>query len=304
MIDFGDMSEDEARKGWPDLMSIVELKVKPERMKTTGSYKTKWWQFGRRSMAGTQATAGLDRFLVTGCGASPHLVFAFMPPGRVLANSLDLFPVSTYAAFCALQSRPHEIWTRFFASTLEDRLRYTPSDCFETFPFADNWREHAALESAGKAYYEFRGALMVRDNQGPTNIYNRFNDPDEGEPDILKLRELHTAMDRSVLDAYGWGDINPECEFVPEFGDEEDADENDRPKKKKYRLRWPDDIRDGILAKLLELNRQLALREGQLVSDDAATYTGGKPKKTIAKKSKPRTVEPTATPTLFAKGCR
>ncbi len=71
VIDFGGMSEAEARNGWPDLVAIVEDKVKPERNETKGSYKTKWWQFGRRSMAGSQATAGMNRFLVTGCGATP-----------------------------------------------------------------------------------------------------------------------------------------------------------------------------------------------------------------------------------------
>ena len=43
----------------------------------------------------------------------------------------------THAAFCALQSRPHELWARFFgSSTRRTDLRYTPSDCFETFPFS------------------------------------------------------------------------------------------------------------------------------------------------------------------------
>ena len=35
--------------------------------------------------------------------------------------------------------------------------------------------------------------------------------------------------------------------------------------KKKYRYRWPDEIRDDVLARLLELNRQRALEEGQVV---------------------------------------
>jgi hypothetical protein len=70
-------------------------------------------------------------------------------------------------------------------------------------------------------------------------------------------------MDRAVLDAYGWHDIRPVCEFFPEFGDEEDEDENGRPKREKYRYRWPDEIRDEVLARLLELNRQRALEEGQ-----------------------------------------
>ena len=34
---------------------------------------------------------------------------------------------------------------------------------------------------------------MVRNNEGLTKTYNRFHDPDERNPEILKLRELHTG---------------------------------------------------------------------------------------------------------------
>ena len=47
-------------------------------------------------------------------------------------------------------------------------------------------------------------------------------------PDILKLRELHAAMDRAVLDAYGWTDLKPTCEFLLDYEEDEDEDENRR----------------------------------------------------------------------------
>ena len=100
---------------------------------------------------------------------------------------------------------------------------------------------------------------MVRNNEGLTKTYNRFHDPDERSPDILKLRELHAAMDRAVLDAYGWTDLKPTCEFLLDYEDEEDEDESGggRRRKKPWRYRWPDEFRDEVLARLLELNRQL-----------------------------------------------
>jgi len=57
--------------------------------------------------------------------------------------------------------------------------------------------------------------------QGLTKTYNRFHDPDERSPDILKLRELHASMDRAVLDAYGWTDLKPTCKFLLDHEDEE-----------------------------------------------------------------------------------
>jgi len=101
----------------------------------------------------------------------------------------------------------------------------------------------------------------------------RFHDPDECSPNIVQLRELHAAMDRAALDAYGWVDIPTRCEFVAEFEDDEDEEESGRARRKKYRYRWPDVIRDEVLARLLELNRQRAFEEGQLPTE-APVFAG------------------------------
>ena len=146
-----------------------------------------------------------------------------------------------------------EIWARFFGSSLEDRLRYTPSDCFETFPFPEDWETNPILETIGKEYYEYRAQLMQRNQKGLTDTYNRFHDPDETDEDILHLRELHQQMDRAVLDAYGWTDIAPECQFLLDYQEEEET----RSKRKKpWRYRWDEDVHDEVLARLLELNQE------------------------------------------------
>ena len=207
----------------------------------------------------------------------------FLPARSVFATSSSYCSDRLSAHSACLQSRAHEVWARFFGSTLKDDLRYTPTDCFETFPFPAGVLEHAAgdspttdnrplttLETAGREYYEFRAALMVRNNEGLTKTYNRFHDPDETSPDILKLRELHAAMDRAVLEAYGWHDLaqTATCEFLLDYEDEEDEEEpspqpprKGRGKKKPWRYRWPDDFRDEVLARLLALNKERAERE-------------------------------------------
>ena len=140
VINFGECDEDECWDRWPDLMKIVEAKVKPERAKLTKNAIGRrraayWWQFGSPAKELYAAIVGLDRVLVINCGATPHLAFAFLSRAMVFANTLAVVAYNTHAAFCASQSRPHEIWARFFGSSMKDDLRYTPSDCFETFPF-------------------------------------------------------------------------------------------------------------------------------------------------------------------------
>ncbi len=200
-----------------------------------------------------------------------------------LADQMQLGTLGTFSEFAAMQSRVHEVWAKVFASSLEDRWRYNTSDCFETFPFPKGLEQNPALEQVGREYYDFRAALMVRNNEGLTKTYNRFHDANETSPGIIKLRELHAAMDRAVLDAYGWTDLKPTCEFLLDY-EEEDEDENGAASKRKkpWRYRWPDEFRDEVLARLLELNKKRAEEEAVTgVAGAGATAATGK--KTSAK---------------------
>jgi len=308
-INFGTMSESDARQ-WPDLMKLVEEKVLPERLtKAKDVAAWPWWQYWRTRSELYTAIRGLDRVLAIS-RLSQTCGFAFLPAGIVYSERLDVFAFGSYSAFVVLQNRAHESWARLFGSSLKDDLLYTPSDCFETFPFPAGFETNAALEAAGREYYEFRAALMQDLWLGLTEIYNLFHAPDDealarlealyrkraatpdwrtaefvpadrspltlyATPDaalvgIRRLRELHAAMDTAVLTAYGWTDLLPKCtcEFLLDYEDEEDGEEGSgkaegsgRKKKKPWRYRWPDEVRDEVLARLLKLNAERAEEE-------------------------------------------
>ena len=276
---------------WPELLAIVEERVKPERMaqKDRGA-KNLWWRFIRTRPELHAAIANLERVLaISRIGNA--FAFTFLPQGMVYNEKTVVFPFSKTGDLATLQSRIHEVWARFFSSTLKDDLQYTPSDCFETFPFPEGWETHPGLEAAGKAYYDFRTALMVRSGEGLTKTYNRFHDRDEDHPDIAKLRDLHAAMDRAVLDAYGWRDIATDCEFLLDYAiDEEEWSR----RKKPWRYRWPDAVRDEVLARLLELNAERAAEETRAGAAARAKPAPGRPRRQTAKAGRrhPMTAEP------------
>ena len=250
---------------WPDLLAIVKEKVYPVRRQLSGNTIARtrsryWWQYGARASKLYKSSQDLDRVLAICCSASRYIALSFLPARMVYAHSLVIIAQRSYAAFCTLQSRPHEIWSHFFSSSLKDDPRYTPSKSFETFPPPINWTDLPNLDSIGRKYYESRGALMIQDSEGMTKTYNRFHDPYEDEARVVELRELHNAMDRAVLDAYGWTDIPTDCEFLLDY---EIDEETWGRKKKPYRYRWPDDVRDEVLARLLELNTDRAADEAR-----------------------------------------
>jgi hypothetical protein len=293
VINFGEMTEQEARQ-WPDLMAIVEEKVKPERQKLNKNTPDgrrraqRWWLWGRYTPALFRAISQCDRVLVC-VQTSKYNRFTFLPKNYVYDQKLVVFPLVSFANFSVMSSRIHENWALFMGSSMKDDPVYTPSDCFETFPFPLDYETDLTLETIGQTYYEYRADLMVRHNQGLTDTYNRFHDPEERNPDILKLRHLHDQMDQAVLKAYGWEDINTSCGFALDYLDTDPKDlptaAQDRiasgdlffptaddaiafgslvstgKRKLPWRYKWPTATHDEVLARLLELNQQRYLEE-------------------------------------------
>ena len=268
IIDFGDMNEQEA-EAFPEVFAIVKKKVLPGRLALTNqsgaaALKQHWWQYAFNARELQEAKQGIPRVLVTS-QTSKYRIFCFLPSDWVFDQKVVVFADATWPFFAAMSSRPHELWATFFGSTMKDDPVYTPSDCFYTFPFPRGFESNEAIHCAGQAFHEFRADLMIRNNEGLTKTYNRLNDPDEPSPEILRLRELQADIDRTVLGAYGWASIDPKSEFIADLREEDSEDENGRGQKRKYRYRWPDEIRDEVLARLLDLNRQRVEEEGQVV---------------------------------------
>ncbi len=213
VIDFGQMTLEEAHR-WPDLIRIVREKVKPERDKVKrDAHRNHWWHYADKRPGLYAALAPLERCMATSIH-SKHLLFSFQPTNRVFSHGLFVFALGAASAFAVLQSRVHEPWARLLSSSLEDRLRYSASDCFETFPFPqpDPRTVIPELESIGERLYGARAKYMVDTDQGLTKTYNALKNPACDDPRILELRTLHEEMDRAVLAAYRWDiPVPPYC---------------------------------------------------------------------------------------------
>jgi len=280
-ICFGTKSLDEAAR-WPRVLDLVRDRVRSQRMRSRdhgpGAHGKKyWWQHVLRADPLYEATAGLGRCLVIS-EVSTHHALRFESTNRLFNHKVYAFAFDSYPAFASLQSSIHELWSSNYSARHGATTNYSPRKTFATFPLPPNWEIQTALEATGKAYYQFRDALMVKYNEGLTTIYNRFHDPDESDPEIVTLRELHAASDRTVLDAYGWNDTPIACEFILDY---EIDEEEWGSKKKPWRYRWPDEVRDEVLVRLLELNAERAREEAR----SGATVAEKGSKKLAAKRA-------------------
>ncbi|QDT21413.1 Eco57I restriction-modification methylase domain-containing protein [Gimesia chilikensis] len=297
VINFGSLTKEQAN-AWPDLLGLLEETVKPGRDKLGSSsidksHKKNWWRFANDRPEMHKAISNLDRAIVM-ARVTQHMGFTFLPTSTVFSEQLVVFARDCYGLFSVLQSRTHETWARFFASSLEDRLRYNPSDCFDNYARPDL----GPLSSVGENYFTHRKSIMVNNDEGLTKTYNRFHSPDERDEGIIELRRLHDEMDRAVLRAYGWDDLaaSATCEFLLDYVEEEDEVEvssqlsgvsksKKSKKKKPWRLRWPDEFRDEVLARLLELNEQRH-QEELLAGVGTAEKKKPKPKTPSTRKKK------------------
>jgi hypothetical protein len=234
---FRNMTEAEAQKFPLSYRRCVDL-VRSVKIAKGGASAKYWWRFYRYSPDLYHSIAKVDRVFVTTL-VSKYLSLTAVSAKQVFSNKLGVFAEDSWAFFSAVQSTLHELWARQFSTTLETRLSYTPTDCFETFPLPSTL---TGLETVGEHYHSCRSEMMVAHQIGLTKTYNRFHDEGDKNSDIQKLRQLHVEMDNAVSAAYGWTDL--------------DLGHGFHETKQGTRYTISEAARREVLARLLKLNHE------------------------------------------------
>ena len=237
VVDFGtDMTENEAIYYEAPFQHVLKV-VKPERENNQDSaVRTNWWRFGRPRVDMRDALRGLSRYIATPAVAKYRL-FIWMLGQTLPDQALLVVARSDDATFGILHSRFHELWALRTCTWLGkgNDPRYTPTTCFETFPFpagltpnipAADYADHPHTQAIADAA---RKLNTLRENWlNPPQWVDRVPEVVPGYPDRiipkpehaaeLKKRTLtnlynqrpawldhaHRAVDEAVAAAYGW----------------------------------------------------------------------------------------------------
>jgi hypothetical protein len=238
VINFQDWSQERASQ-YPDLMDRVRRLVKPERDKQSDrSRREIWWRFTRPAPELYEAITDLDYVLALS-RVSDVIVPVRVPVGPVFAERIVVFATQSYTDLAVLSSSVNVSWVLRYASTMETRILYGPSDVFTTLPRPAGV---SGLDQLGQRLDEDRRQLMLSRAWGLTRTYNAIHDPAITDPAIVQLREVHKETDQAVLAAYGWSDVPLEVGHHPT----------------KIGIRWTisRDARFEILDRLLEENHR------------------------------------------------
>ena len=252
--------------------------------KVQDSGRPHWWQFWRPRMELSRSIKNLRRCFVI-AATTKYFNFSAAATNTVFTNALFVYATDRWDCYSVGQSALHEVWAGKYSGELKQDLRYSPSDCFETFAFPSDMREveNALLADIGEKYHAHRKQTMLSLWLGLTDIYNLFHTKDltvekvmkvskkseaesaAGLEAIVKLRELHVELDNAVRDAYGWDSLDLEHGFY----EVEILPENDR-----MRYTISPAARKEVLRRLLALNHERASAEA--VSTPAKQKRGKK----------------------------
>jgi len=281
IINFHDWSESRART-YVEPFGIIELLVKPFRAnRNRERNKELWWQYAENRPGLTRKLRPLQRCFAT-ANTTKYLSFSAIPTTWLASHPQNVFTTDRWDLYAVVQSTIHEVWARKYSGALKQDLRYSPSKCFDTFPFPEElWRiADPDLAALGERYHEHRRALMLRLWLGLTDIYNLFHDRDlspelitkkskkpaeanAGYQGILELRALHKALDEAILAAYGW---SAKVSLDHDFHEVETLPENDR-----VRYTISPAARKELLKRLLAENHARAAAEAEAIAVTAAT---------------------------------
>ena len=154
-----------------------------------------------------EALDDLSRYLATPI-LTKYRFFVWLEAGVLPDHQLIAFARDDDYFFGVLHSQAHELWARGTGTQLREvasGFRYTPTTCFETFPFPQpTVGQEKAIAVAAKELDKLRvtwlnpeGLVSDKDlkKRTLTNLYNY-------QPTWLV--NAHRALDQAVLAAYGW----------------------------------------------------------------------------------------------------
>ncbi len=216
IIDFGQRSEEHASL-YEAPFEYVKEHVKPLRDRNRDRQRREfWWRHGRSGGALCGALSGKSRKIATPL-VSKHRIFVWLNVNMVANQTVNVIVLDDDYSFGVLHSRAHELWARGTGTQLrevESGFRYTPTTCFETFPFPEpDEDQRAEISAAAKRLDELRRNWLNPEGASEaelkkrtlTNLYN-------ARP--TWLANAHDRLDAAVYAAYGWPADLPDKEVL------------------------------------------------------------------------------------------
>jgi hypothetical protein len=159
-----------------------------------------WWKLGYPLLDMIKMISTLNRYIV--CSRiSLRPIFEFISNGIKPNDALMVFTFNDDYSFGVIQSNYHSEWWKIKCSTLESRLRYTANTVWDTFPWPQTPTESQIKKVAETAQTlrTERTKVMQLHHMSLRDLYRLLEQPGKNP-----IKDLHLALDKAVLEAYGF----------------------------------------------------------------------------------------------------
>lgn len=199
IIDFGMRTLEQAMQ-FPGALQLVRERVKPVRDENNReAYRRYWWRFAEPRPKMREVIEPLNRY-IAGNAQGKRFLFCWVDRSVCPSNLTNVFAFADDYSMGILTSSIHGAWAHSESSTLRVDLRYTPTSCFETFPWPQPSVDlRADIGELAKDLIEHRQAICVENEIGLTDLYNQVDDGAWSD-----ISSLHRQLDETVTRAYGW----------------------------------------------------------------------------------------------------
>lgn len=207
VIDFGVNTPEAEAALYETPFEYVKRVVMPTRINNRMRWRAEnWWLHGSPASTMRQQLSSLTRYIATPKVAK-HRFFVWLSTDMLPSNLVIAVASDDDYEFGVLSSSVHELWARSVGSQLresESGGTYTPTTCFQTFPFprpSEEQREAigaiaAELNSLREGWLHPEGVSATELRRRTlTNLYNQ-------RP--TWLANIHARLDAAVSEAYGW----------------------------------------------------------------------------------------------------
>ena len=169
------------------------------------------------------ALKNINRYIVT-VETSKHRTFIFLDYNFPPDNKLVVITLEDAYFLGILSSQVHVSWALATGAQLGPTPVYPKSVCFDPFPFPDptNAQKQTIRELGDRLDSHRKTVQANHPDITITGMYNLLEKLRKGEPFtnsdrdynnkalVSTLKQIHDDLDRSVLEAYGWEDLNRE----------------------------------------------------------------------------------------------
>jgi hypothetical protein len=163
-VDFGTNPSLEFAAQYEKPFEYILRVVKPERQTNRReAYKNRWWIYAEARPSMRESVEKNGRYLATSM-VSKHRIFVWLTTVALPANVVIVFGRGDDCFLGLLQSRSHEVWSITQGTQLREKesgARYTPTTCFETFPFPQpSSEQEAAIGAVANELHALRSAWL------------------------------------------------------------------------------------------------------------------------------------------------